>query len=65
MRLRHVLASAMVLGSLARLLAACGGAGGQEAQRLADEARAKVNAYCDARAKALEALGTGEAGAAQ
>lgn len=65
MRLRHVIAATMVLGSCLDLLAACSGASGQEAQRLADDARAKVNAYCDARAKALEALGTGEAGAAQ
>jgi protein subunit release factor B len=53
----------MVAGGALGLLDACGGAGGQEAQRLADEARRRVNLYCDARAKAIEALGTGEAGA--
>ncbi len=63
MRLRYALAFLMVLGAGLHLLAACGGAGGQEAQRVAADAREAVNRFCDARQKALEALGTGEAGA--
>lgn len=51
----------MVLGSGLRLLAACGGAGSAELEKAAAEARAKMNQYCDARQKAIEALS--EAGA--
>jgi len=65
MRLRYALAFLMVLGAGLDLLAVGCGAGGQEAQRIAEGAREAVNKYCDARAKALEALGAGEAGAAQ
>jgi len=63
-RLRYALAFLMVLGAGLDLLAVGCGAGGQEAQRVASDAREAVNRYCDARAKALEALGTGEAGTA-
>jgi len=65
MRLRYALAFLLVLGAGIDLLAACGSASRAQVEKAADEARARVNAYCDARAKALEALGTGEAGAGQ
>lgn len=53
---------ALVLGACLVGLAACGGSSGAQAKQIADGAREAVNAYCDARQKALEALG--EAGAA-
>jgi len=64
---------ALVLAACVACVVGCGAAGGEQAQKVADEARAKINAYCDARAKALDALGIdgsaavglGEAGAKQ
>lgn len=54
--------SSLVLALCIATLAACGGSGGAQAKQIADGAREAVNKYCDARQKALEALG--EAGAA-
>lgn len=61
---RRVIIAALVLAGVAGLLAACGSASRAQIEKAADEARVKVNQYCDARQKAIEALGTGEAGAA-
>lgn len=55
----------VVLVGCSFAVASCGSASREQVEKAADEARTRVNAYCDARAKALEALGTGEAGARQ
>jgi hypothetical protein len=62
-KLRHALATLMVLGSGIGLLDACSGAGGQEIQKVDAAVMRGLNAYCDGRAKLLDSLG--EAGAAQ
>lgn len=48
-------AAALAVGGLA--LAGCGPAHREALAKAEADARAKVNAYCDARAKVIEALG--------
>ena len=57
----RVIIAALVLAGAAALLAACSGASRAQLDKAAADTRKAVNAYCDARAKAIEALG--EAGA--
>lgn len=47
--------TALAAGGLA--LAGCGASGEQAARKAADESRATLNKFCDARQKAIEALG--------
>lgn len=54
---RRLILAALVLVGGAGLVAACGGASEQEIRKAADEARASLNKFCDARQKAIEALG--------
>jgi hypothetical protein len=58
-----MLAVTMVLASGLSLLDACGGAGGQEIQKVDAAVMKGLNAYCTERQKLLDSLG--EAGAAQ
>ena len=63
---RLIIATLATMGAVGSAsVAGCVAPSREQVERAAEEARAKVNAYCDARAKAIEALGTGEAGAGQ
>lgn len=53
----------LVLASGIAALVACSSASREEFAKAEAAARAKVNQYCDARQKAIEALGVGEGGA--
>lgn len=50
------LASILAVGGIG--LVGCGTQGREQIEKAANEARVKVNQYCDARQKAIEALGT-------
>lgn len=61
---RLILAGAsLVLVCGAGYLAACSGAHREALAKAEADARAKVNQYCDARQKIIEALGADDAGA--
>lgn len=48
---------AALLAFCAAIVVACSSANREELRKASDEARAKVNQYCDARQKTLDALG--------
>lgn len=58
---RQFIVAALVLVCGSACLAACGSAHRETLEKAAAEAQRKVNAYCDARQKAIEALGADDA----
>lgn len=61
--MRQLIVAALVLVCGSACMAACGSAHREALEKAAAEAQRKVNAYCDARQKAIEGLGADDAGA--